>query len=443
MTQQIANSHSSIIHDAQLDFYGKYLATCSSDRLVKIYEIEGTQQTHIQDLQGHAGPVWQVCWAHPKFGTLLASCSYDRRVIVWKREGDGSWQSIYESSKQLHTLSINAIAFAPYELGLCLVCGSSDGTISLCEWNDELNTFDESKLQASSTEIGAASASSSVSVTDDEKTTRAHKVGINAVSWAPATFLQGDALSTLSSAAPVASKKFVSGGCDKLVKVWQYDTTSQQWRCEAVLKGHRGWVRDVAWSPNVGVNQHQIASCSEDGSVLIWTQTFSDSDENPPFEKTTLPLPNNGPVWRVSWSTTGNILAVSSGENSVSLWKETLDGKWKCISGDVLKQEQQQQKDQQQKEQEQNIGQQEQQATEQQDQEQQATSGEQQPSSSDQQQQQQQSSSSDQQLAQTTNDDAPTTDDKTTTIVGDKTAPLVNNETDLGANNTDNLEFFN
>lgn len=28
----------------------------------------------------HEGPVWQVAWAHPKFGNILASCSYDRKV---------------------------------------------------------------------------------------------------------------------------------------------------------------------------------------------------------------------------------------------------------------------------------------------------------------------------------------------------------------------------
>ena len=28
----------------------------------------------------HEGPVWQVAWAHPKFGSILASCSYDRKV---------------------------------------------------------------------------------------------------------------------------------------------------------------------------------------------------------------------------------------------------------------------------------------------------------------------------------------------------------------------------
>ena len=38
------------------------------------------------------------------------------------------------------------------------------------------------------------------------------------------------------------------------------------------------------------------------------------------------------PVWRVSWSITGNILAVSSGDANVTLWKEELDGKWTLVN---------------------------------------------------------------------------------------------------------------
>ena len=32
--------HQATVHDAQLDFYGKHLATCSSDRLVKVFRVE-------------------------------------------------------------------------------------------------------------------------------------------------------------------------------------------------------------------------------------------------------------------------------------------------------------------------------------------------------------------------------------------------------------------
>ena len=40
----------------------------------------------------------------------------------------------------------------------------------------------------------------------------------------------------------------------------------------------------------------------------------------------------NEPVWRVSWSAAGNVLAVASGEGKISLWKETLEGEWACVS---------------------------------------------------------------------------------------------------------------
>lgn len=37
-------------------------------------------------------------------------------------------------------------------------------------------------------------------------------------------------------------------------------------------------------------------------------------------------------VWKVSWSLSGNVLAVSTGDNKVTLWKETLKGEWEKVS---------------------------------------------------------------------------------------------------------------
>ena len=45
----------------------------------------------------HEGPVWQLCWAHPMYGSVLASCGYDRKVIIWK-ETNGSWDKLFEYS---------------------------------------------------------------------------------------------------------------------------------------------------------------------------------------------------------------------------------------------------------------------------------------------------------------------------------------------------------
>ena len=38
--------------------------------------IAGLETANATTLTGHEGPVWQVSWAHPKFGALLASCSF-------------------------------------------------------------------------------------------------------------------------------------------------------------------------------------------------------------------------------------------------------------------------------------------------------------------------------------------------------------------------------
>lgn len=39
-------------HDAVLDYYGRRLATCSTDRTIKIFEIEGDQQRLSETLKG-------------------------------------------------------------------------------------------------------------------------------------------------------------------------------------------------------------------------------------------------------------------------------------------------------------------------------------------------------------------------------------------------------
>ena len=87
------------------------------------------------------------------------------------------------------------------------------------------------------------------------------------------------------------------------------------------------WVRDVAWAPNTGMPYNTIASCSEDRSVYIWKQSDRDAKWVPTLMKTF-----DAPVWRVSWSITGNVLAVSTGDHNVTLWKQAVDESWVQIS---------------------------------------------------------------------------------------------------------------
>lgn len=87
------------------------------------------------------------------------------------------------------------------------------------------------------------------------------------------------------------------------------------------------WVRDVAWAPNTAMPYNIIASCSEDRTVIIWKQLSSDGSWSNQVLHTF-----EAPVWRVSWSVTGNVLAVSTGDQKVSLWKQAIDEQWIQIS---------------------------------------------------------------------------------------------------------------
>lgn len=301
LLQTVDTSHEDMIHDAQMDYYGIRLATCSSDRSVRIFDVRNGTQKLIANLQGHEGPVWQVAWAHPMYGTILASCSYDRKVLLWKETG-GTWNKIYEYNN--HDSSVNSLCWAPHDLGLMLACGSSDGAVSVISSSGD-GTWNTKKIN------------------------NAHTIGCNAVSWAPAipagSLFQNE-LSSGSPRPPLVSR-FVTGGCDNLVKIWKYVEEEDLWKEEQKLEAHSDWVRDVAWAPSVGLPKSIIASCSQDRRVIVWTNEGNTSNWTYQVLHTF-----DDVIWHVSWSVTGNILAVSGGDNKVSLWKQAVDGQWACIS---------------------------------------------------------------------------------------------------------------
>ena len=78
---------------------------------------------------------------------------------------------------------------------------------------------------------------------------------------------------------------------------------------------------------SMGLPMNTVATCGQDGLVFIWTQ-----DEPGGAWRDTLLHDFKVPVWRLSWSVMGNVLAVSDANNLVTVWKESVDGKWDQIS---------------------------------------------------------------------------------------------------------------
>ena len=93
----------------------------------------------------------------------------------------------------LHTASVNIVSWAPHESGCLLACASSDGSVSVLEFKD--NSM-------------------------EHKIFPAHGIGANAVSWAPA--MQPGSLVSSSLGQNPPARRFVTGGSDNLVKIWEW-----------------------------------------------------------------------------------------------------------------------------------------------------------------------------------------------------------------------------
>lgn len=295
-------AHREPLHAAQLDYHGRRLATASADRCVRVWDVE--TRCFVTELNGHEGPVWAVAWSHPMFGPLLASTGEDRCVLVW-REAEGEWLQVLRQELQGPAMGI---AFSPWEYGLQLAVASCDGNVTVLSYSEGLEVEEERwRVEAF----------------------RAHEGGVFAVSWAPAT-----SPAVLNSAEPagrstvLGPRRLVTGGADNQVRIWRHDELTDAWVDQHHFASgeHGDWVRDVAWRPNMGIPANTIASCAEDGTVVIWTQAMVGQ---PWGRQSKWEL--GASAWQLSWSVTGSILAVATSNNQVVLYKEAPDGSWEGV----------------------------------------------------------------------------------------------------------------
>ncbi|EDN05295.1 protein transport protein SEC13 [Histoplasma mississippiense (nom. inval.)] len=275
--QVITNSgHDDMIHDAALDYYGRRLATCSSDKTIKIFEVEGDSHRLLETLKGHEGAVWCIAWPPPPTTA----------------------KSLFGANKLLAPPLPPPPA--PGQKFLISPCTLPPSTAS-----PGLRTRVAACSPVPPPTATSAYLNSATIAGRTNCSTRMAWVSIPSA---------GRPLPLLvpSSARPQAPDSY-AGGENKTYTVTK------------VLEGHTDWVRDVAWSPSI-LSKSYIASASQDKTVRIWT-----SDPSNPNEWTSQHLEFDCVLWRVSWSLSGNVLAISGGDNKVSLWKENLKGQWEKV----------------------------------------------------------------------------------------------------------------
>ncbi|ODM90481.1 Nucleoporin SEH1 [Orchesella cincta] len=147
----LETGHKDLIHDVAFDFYGTRMATCSSDQMVKIWELngEGSSVAHwncTASWKAHSGSVWKVTWAHPEFGQVVATSSFDRSAAVWQERvekdnfgrGAGVVGTHWVKKATLvdSRASVTDVKFAPRHLGMVLATCSADGFVRIYEAPD-------------------------------------------------------------------------------------------------------------------------------------------------------------------------------------------------------------------------------------------------------------------------------------------------------------------
>jgi WD40 repeat protein len=191
----------------------RQFATCGSDRLIKIWGVNGGKLLHT--FNEHADRLGAVCWSPD--GRWFASADWRRNLKI---RATDTWQiqwDIYQEGSG--TGGDHTIAWSPDSHRLATVVGS--GKIALWKLLDAKNI---NKLW----------------------TVEAHTSNIRSIAWS------------------VDGSRIASGSEDATVKVWDAETGREL----LTLDGHKHLVMSVAWSPD----SRRLAS-ADDLSLRIWDAT--------------------------------------------------------------------------------------------------------------------------------------------------------------------------
>jgi WD40 repeat protein len=278
---------------------GKFLASGSSDKTVKVWEVGSWRE--VTTLRGHEDQVSSVSF-NPD-GKFLASGSSDKTVKVWEV---GSWREV--ATLREHGYLVWSVTFSPD--GKFLASGSLDKTVKVWEvgsWREviTLRHGDPVTSVAFSPDgkfLASVSVGGKFLASGGRETTTTMKVW-EVGSWREVTTLRGHEDQVNSVTFSPDGKFLASGSLDRTVKVWEVGS----WREVTTLRGHENWVWSVTFSPDGKF----LASGSSDKTVKVW--------EVGSWREVTTLRGHEDQVSSVSFSPDGKFLASGSCDKTVKV----------------------------------------------------------------------------------------------------------------------------
>ncbi|NMF61720.1 nSTAND1 domain-containing NTPase [Brasilonema octagenarum] len=254
-------SHKDTVNKVVFSPNGETIATASSDKTVKLWNLQGKE---LHTLIGHQGFVNDVVFSPD--GETIATASFDKTVKLWNLQGKE------QQTLTGHKLGVNSIVFSPD--GKTLATASSDNTVKL--WNRESKQPGTLPHEASVTR----------GVFSKEPRTLPHEDQVTKVVFSPD---HGKSIVTVSSQK------------SKIVTFW--NLTDNQSKID--LSGDEGtMVNDVVFSSD----GKTLAISGENNKVKLWNVENLESKEQQIL-----------PGKKVVFSRNGKTLATAN-DDTVTLW---------------------------------------------------------------------------------------------------------------------------
>ncbi|KDO20550.1 hypothetical protein SPRG_13246 [Saprolegnia parasitica CBS 223.65] len=265
--------HAECVWHASWSPDGSLLATCGSDKTVRIWACARNGATHwdcVATLEDAQNRTIRACEWSPN-GQFIASVSFDATTVIWERRGD-----VYEviASLEGHESEVKSIAWSPS--GSYLATCSRDKSVWIWEADPDTDFECISVLHG-------------------------HSQDVKFVQWHPTDDI------------------LFSTSYDDTICVWA--ESDDDWYCKETLKGHASTV----WGVTLRADGERMASCSDDTNVLLWQhQPGTSADGRPTSWQPLQALEgfHERSVFSVDWHPTLNCIVTGGGDDGLRLFAQ-------------------------------------------------------------------------------------------------------------------------